>query len=216
MSTRLSLIGLALTSFTLVNAAGFTANFDSMAEGDFAPTIQSGGINFYNLDRNLPGGGDVFCVEESNAGDLGAHFSAPNVMGFGGYVPGNGTSFGRLKSFEFNLTDPGYEMRSVELDFWTFMLSTAGNTVHLEGWKGASLVDQMSWSPTSFIVDHVSLALASDDYDRFVIRSEGPIDNGVVFANFDNVHISAQAVPEPTTMAVVGLGLTALLRRRRK
>lgn len=206
---------LLLGAVASANAAVFNATFDEYSEGYFAPTLDSGGVHFDNLESNLPGGGQVFTIEASNPGDLGSSFTPPNVLGFLGYVPGTGTAFGRFKSMDITLASAGYEMKSISLDIYTFLLQAGGNTVTLAGYKNNALVDSVTYTPNTFVVDHEFLALSTDDYDKFTVFSAGSVDTGVVFANFDNVRIVANAVPEPMTLASLGLGVAALLRRRR-
>lgn len=197
----------------LASAVQLTANFDELTEGFDAPAFTSGGIRFYDIDNDI-GGNDRFVIEEANSGTLGSNFSAPNVLGFVGYVPGSGTSFGRMKRFKFG-TGPAYAMRSVTLDFWTFLLQDPGNTVTLEGWFEGALVDSQTFQPGVYSVVHVSLGLPSDNYDEFRIVGNGPVDNGVLFAVVDNVVIEATPVPEPAGCVALASGVAALLARRR-
>ncbi|MBV6458644.1 MAG: hypothetical protein HONBIEJF_01778 [Fimbriimonadaceae bacterium] len=196
-------------------ATVFTADFDELEEGFHTTDLVSGGVRFFDIDQDL-GGGDNFTIERANSGTLGGWFTAPNVLGFGGYVPGDGLGFGRMKSFKFDTADPLYDLRSARLDIWTFNLHAPGNSITLEGWLGNVLVDQVAWSPGSFFVDHATLVLPSDDYDQFRIVSRGPIDHGVVFADVDNVIVEANPVPEPSTLLVVASGLLAANAARRR
>lgn len=213
MKGRCALALLALAP--LASAVQFTANFDELTEGMFGPTMTSGGIDFYGIDNDL-GGNDQFVIEEATTGALGPNFTPPNVLGFVGYVPGSGVSFGRLKGFEFRVGSAAYEMTRVTLDFWTFLLQAGGNTVTLEGWLGTTLVDSQTYMPGTFSIVHVQLSLQDELYDEFRIVCNGPVDNGVLFANVDNVVIQAQPVPEPATVGAVLTGLAMLVARRRR
>lgn len=205
---------IAATSVTAARADVFTATFDEFSEGFFSNDLSSGGVHFYAIDQNL-GGGDNFTIEWANSSDLGAWFTPPNVLGFGGYVPGSGEAFGRLKSFKFALANQGFHMQSVSMDFWTFLLQSFGNSVTLEGWYQGQLVNSDSYSPGTFSVVHRTLSLPTDDYDEFRILCDGPIDNGVLFADVDNVRIQAQPVPEPLPLLILAPGLLLICRRRR-
>jgi hypothetical protein len=211
--TAAAALTIALTAAS--NAAVFTANFDEFAEGYSTNDLVSGGIRFFDIDQNL-GGGDNFTIEAGTSATFGPWFSSPNVLGFGGYAPGDTVAFGRLSSFKFGTANPLYELRTARLDMWTFNLQNPGNTVTLEGWLGNVLVDQVSWTPGSYTVAHAVLSLPNDNYDQFRIVSHGPVDNGVVFANVDNVVVEANPVPEPASLAVVGIGLLAVGRARRR
>lgn len=195
--------------------AQFDADFDSWTEGDFSELFSDGGIVFHSLQRDLPGGPNNFAIENASSGQL-AGSSLPNVMGIGGYLVGPDVAFGRFKSCEFNLDAPAFTMRSAALDIWTFNLHQAGNTLFLEGYFEGQLVDSDSFTPGSFAIAHKRMSLPDDDYDRFVLRSTGTVDNGVVFLNFDNVRIIGEVVPEPATVAAILMGLAALRARSRR
>lgn len=209
---------LALAVLTAgAQADEFFANFDSFTEGDAGfEEITVGGIRFFDLQRDLDPGSNFFVVDTCTNGILDPNMSSPNVMGIGGYVPGDNIGFGRFKSFEITLAGGFEELRGLEFDFWTFNLNDAGNTVTLEGFKQGVLVDFDSFSPGSYAINHKRFVLPDDDYDRFVLHSDGPIDNGVVFAVFDNVKMTAIPVPEPFTLGAMGIGLAMVAMAKRR
>lgn len=210
MKTTFATLALAAAAYSAANT--YVATFDDLNEGDFGPSMASGGVKLYDVDQDL-GGGDNFTIEDASAGGLGGSFSSPNVCGFGGYVPGSGVAFGRMKSFSIGMAGTGFQLKKVSLDIWTFLLQAGGNTITLEGWFGNTLVNSDSYTPGTFVVEHHFLTLPTDDYDKFVVRAQGSVDHGVVFADVDNVRVDAIPVPEPATLAALGLGGLMLLRK---
>lgn len=204
-----------LAAAALSSANTYVATFDELTEGQFGPTMVSGGVKLYDVNQDL-GGGDNFTIEDASTGGLGGAFSSPNVCGFGGYVPGSNVAFGRMKSFSIGMAGTGFQLRKVSLDIWTFLLQASGNTVTLEGWFGSTLVNSQTYTPGTFVIDHEYLSLPTDDYDKFVVRAAGSIDHGVVFADVDNVRVDAIPVPEPGTLAALGIGALAYLRKQRR
>ena len=205
---------IALLTASISHAAEFVAHFDTMSEGDVhVSSMLSDGISFYQLDQNLSGSNQVFTVEAADSADLGPSFTGPNVITFGGYVPGPGVSFGRVKSFNIGLQSPSWEMTGIDLDVWTLMPSSTGNQVVLEAWSEDALLSSTSFVPAGFTIDHRHLNLALDSVHHFALRGVGTHDNGVVFLNLDNVRITASPVPEPATWAGFGLGLLTLRSR---
>ncbi|HRJ27653.1 MAG TPA: PEP-CTERM sorting domain-containing protein [Fimbriimonadaceae bacterium] len=72
----------------------------------------------------------------------------------------------------------------------------------------------LSRSSSMQILDVQTLFVASSSYNIRSIRFSGVGINNVNNVYFDN--LSMRAVPEPATSAALGLGVAALLRRRRK
>lgn len=206
----------SLLSLALLAAIGSTAradmvaNFDSFSEGQWFDTFIDNGIRFHSVFRHQ-GGYTNFAFEDATGGDL-AGYTAPNALGFGGYVPGSGVAFGAFGGMTFTSDT---EATTAGLDLWTFPLDMGGNTLTLQGFKDGNLVDSVSYTfGNSFTVLHRRLDLPTDTYDTFKLVSSGPSVMGDSFIDVDNVTVAA--VPEPATLAALGLGVAALLKRRRR
>ncbi len=85
------------------------ASFDNLSESFHAPTLTVGGITFSGLDPRIAGvsPGTNFTIDATTdlAGFPG--FTPPNVLDFGGFVPGPGIGFGRMG--QFDMTTGGLE-----------------------------------------------------------------------------------------------------------
>jgi hypothetical protein len=177
----------------------------------FSTTIVDGGITFSNFDAYLgSGAGDIFVIDQAN-GDLGSFpdFSPLNVMTFLGYVPGTGCAFGRLGSFDFT---SGSLATTASME--VFSLGNAANTtITLQGKLGATVVNSSIITVPTGGIKHTTIALPTGLYDNFHIISNSPANSGASFVNVDNVTIAA--VPEPASLAAIGIGVASLLRRRR-
>ena len=211
--------GRLTAALALVGASGFAvqfeANFDSKIEGEFGEQMVDGGIRFHSLDRVPLEPPNNFTIEDASTTPLGSDFSAPNALAFGGYLVGTDTAFHRMKSFEFDIAGGFSVMFSAQLDMWFYNLHAPGNTVTLEGYFEGNLVDFDTYAPSSFSIVHHRFSLPDDNYDRFIVRAEGPVDEGVVFAIADNVRLSGEPVPEPATWLALALGLGLRQRSRR-
>lgn len=209
-STR-SVAALALLGLAAVSRADLFANFDSFVEGEWFDTLTTNGIRFHDVTTH-GGGYTNFTVDNATSGFLGAGLSSPNVLGFGGYVPGPGMQFGGIGAFWFTADAAA---TGAGLDVWTFPGEVGLNTLVLAGYQGGDVVDSVSFSfdfnPTP---THQRLDLPANTYDSFRLSSSGPAHLGDACIVIDNVSI-AGPVPEPAAFAILGLGLVALLCRRR-
>jgi hypothetical protein len=207
-------VSAALCAGVFAVASAGVANFDTKAEGFFATGFVDGGVTFSNLDQYLGSAGtDVFAIDRAD-GDLGGFtgsgFSPLNVMTFGGWVPGTGCAFGRMGSFDFSI---GGNASTASVDIFS-LANDPSTVIKLQGKLGASVIQTVSVTvPNDSIIHHLSLSLPTGLYDNFHIVSSSPTNSGASFVNFDNVTVAP--VPEPASMAVLGLGAIGLIRRRR-
>ncbi|QOI99404.1 MAG: hypothetical protein HRU70_02430 [Phycisphaeraceae bacterium] len=203
-------LAIALFGSAAVSRADLIANFDSLSEGQSFDVLTTGGIRFHDV-ITYGGGSTNFTIEDASSGFLGAGLSNPNVLGFGGYVPGPDMQFGGIKSFQFTSDTVA---TTAGLDVWTFQGEPGLNTLTLRGYAAGLVIQTVSFSfdftPTP---THRRLDLPTGVYDRFELFSSGPAQGGDSTIVVDNVTVAA--VPAPATMAVFTLGLGVLARRRR-
>lgn len=205
------LIALAF-GHSLAYATIYTATFDDLGEGPVGTSFSDGGLTFSDIDERIPEPSIYsFDIDQATA-TLPPPFSPPNVLTFGGYIPGPECAFGRFGSAWIDFSGIG---SSASLD----VFSLAGypqNTLSLEAWDGSTMVASVS---TSFAnpntIQYSSLALNNvAPFDRLELVSSGPVDYGVSFIDLDNVSVTT--VPEPNGLSLMILGfVTAICLRRR-
>lgn len=197
-----------------------TATFDDLAEGSPTKTFTDGGITFSNLFTDQPDGSTIFTIEDASATYAGSPgFSPNNVLNFGGYAPGDTTSFSPFTSFDMSTGNIEHAI-SMDLFIYDFRFpdfaNNVGKTLTLELYREGSLVGSTSLDFTLHGEDlwyHDKLALSGMDFDSARLVASGA-SNNLFFANVDNVRFGA--VPEPATMAGLALGAGLLFKRRRK
>lgn len=193
-----------------LSSADLVATFDGFVEGQWFDAFSTGGIRFHDVSTH-GGGYTNFTIEDASSGFLGPGLSAPNVLGFGAYVPGPQMAFGGIARFWFTSDTLA---SSAGLDVWTFQGEVGLNTLVLRGYRSGQVVQS-----TSFSFDfgatpvHRRLDLPTDVYDQFELSSSGPAHLGDACIDVDNVTIAA--VPEPASLVALGVGLAVLLRRRK-
>jgi hypothetical protein len=209
------ILSAALCAGVFAAASANVANFYSMSEGFFATSFTNNGVTFSNLDQYLGSAGiDVFSIDRGDADLSGfSGYSPLNVMNFGGWVPGTGVAFGRMGKFDFSI---GAQANSASVEIFS-LGNDPNTTITLQGRFGASVVSSSIVTvPSDSIIHNFSLAVSGGLYDNFRIISNSPTNSGASFVNFDNVTVNPVPVPEPASMAVIGVGIVSLLRRRRK
>ncbi len=183
MKTSIATSVLALAALA-APASAQLADFDTLSEGTFAPTITDGGVTFSNLDNGF-GGAQNFCPEQAD-GDLTGipGFTPLMTLGFGGWSPGPHVGFSRIISCDITtglIADNG----SVEVfEFGSY----AGNTITLEAYSGVTLVGSQAVTiPSGFSIHHYALSISGVAFDRLHLVGGGPMDNGAFFAVIDHV-----------------------------
>lgn len=111
------------------------------------------------------------------------------------------------------------------LDYDVNFQNFGGGADRLEVWAGTNLIfthtADTPGSGSLFAAPgaHFTHSLASVDNSNFNLVFRYVDESASTwewYAQVDNVAVSGTAVPEPATMAALGLGVAALLRRRRK
>ncbi len=174
---------LVLVSLRPARANG-VATFDGLTEGNLGPTFTTSGITFSNLWNGIPNDDDFTC-ENASTGFAGfPGFSSPNVLGFGGYVPGGGAGYARIVSFE---ATTGQIESTAQVNVFLSAVHP-GNQIHLEAWLGGALVASTAYTipgPSGFF--QTQLALYGVPFDHIVLRGVGAVDSGAFFACVDEV-----------------------------
>ena len=166
----------------LLPALAATASFDHVAEGVSSRSVTEDGITLTNLWNALDPPPGVMSVEQADGSLTGMPgFSAPNVLGFGGYAPGNGAAFGRFASLEIT-GPPGHNAARVEV----FDFFNSGVTLRLEGWAGGQVVAVDEVPLQSFVVTHNTLQVQAPRLDLVKLVC-GPVVGDVCFITIDDV-----------------------------
>jgi len=202
---------LGITAVAGMSTATLVANFDDLTEGQVFDQFTNGGIRFFDVMRHQTPYTN-FAIEEATDGFLGGTQTLPNVLGFGGYVPGSGVAFGAFGAMWFTSDT---EALTGGLDVYTLPLDMGGNTLTLTGYMDTTVVNTVSHTfGNSFVAQHFRFDLPEDTYTSFKLSSNGPSVVGDSFIDVDNVTVAA--VPEPASLSVLGLGALALMRKRRQ
>lgn len=230
MTTRLALTSLFAIFGAAVAQANIFHNFEDLSEGFLGTSFTKDGITYRdvnNVSGFYPDGepfgagdpGDQVIIER--AVPLFEQFpeygSANNAMTFGSaYIVGDNLSIGALASVFIDVPWLG---QSASFDIAFYENGPWGDIeFRLDALRNGSVV-----ATDSFVLagggdrdnpNYTSMSVAAAEFDTLhlyaTLNGEYTAPRGII----DNVAI--QAVPEPATLAALGLGAAALLRRRKK
>lgn len=196
-----------------------------------------GSANAAIFSENFDGGGTgVFTVTNINAvmwADMSATGDGNYTGGTGNAMTANSDFAGTTSGFDTiataNVNAVGYEnlVLSFLVNFHKFGANgsvSGGDNDRLEIWAGGGLIDTIASDTGGFFATpgvaksyNLSPALNNSTFDiKFRYVDDGGVDVWEWYAQVDDVMVDGTVVPEPATMAVLGLGVAALARRRRK
>lgn len=103
----------------------------------------------------------------------------------------------------------------VSLEWFGLFNDGNDNAANLELYRNGSLVRTETFNfAQTFDFYHYTLAVSGTEFDKVRFLATGPANDGTLFGVVDNVTMTP--VPEPASMLALGLGATALIRRRRR
>lgn len=230
MKKTLTLAGVAiLTVASSVSEAVIVHNYDSLSEGFLGTTWSSDGITYRDVNSLagvFPDGsffepgelGSQLIVEDATFffNDFPTYGSPNKVLTFGSaFVPGENLSIGALSSVFIDLATPA-DSASFDIAFYengpwggmVYHLSATldGNVVANDSFTISDLGgrDNPTWTTMS-----VSGATFNGLHLYATWQGDYTAPRGMI----DNLTVSP--VPEPASMAALGLGALALIRKRR-
>jgi hypothetical protein len=230
MRTTFAIAGLVALTAVSGSAQAVVHNYENLAEGFLGTTYAADGITYRDVNNvsgaypdNEPFGpsdlGNQLIIEDATLffNDFPGYGSADKVLTFGSaFVNGDNVSIGALASVYIDIaggaTSAAFDIAYYENGPWgnieyhldaihngsvvasdTFLLSDLGGRDNV-AWQN------MSVNGTTFETLHLYATLNGG-----YTAPRGMIDN-----------LTITPVPEPATLAALGLGAVAMLRRRKK
>lgn len=211
-------------------ASASVQNYESFNEGFLGTSFSSGGVTYRDANPFsgfFPNGdpfnpsdlGNQFIIEDATLffNDFSGYGSPDKVLTFGSaFVPGDNLSIGALSSVFMDLSTPS---NSASLDIAFYERGPWGGIqYHLDGLMGNTVVasdtftiasgegrDNPTWR---------NMAISGATFDKLHLYATWNGNYSGPRGMIDNLTLNP--VPEPATMAVLGLGAVALIRKRRR
>jgi hypothetical protein len=215
--------------------ADFTHNYEDLSEGFLGATFNHNGVTYRDVNNvagAYPDGntfaagdnGDQVIIENATLfyGDFPTYGSPNNAMTFGSaFINGDNLSIGALASVWMDLDELG---QSASLDI-AFYENGPWGTVefHLDALLDGVVVgsDVYTLDGPPYDPNHgrdnpnfTSMTVNAAAFDSLHLYGWQNGQFSAPRGMIDNLHVQLAPVPEPGTMAVLGLGALALLRRR--
>lgn len=218
------IFGLAVAGhaqLTLVTNRGAMQANDSIDWGQFGASFTT--VN--NGSMGMSQGANPFLVSSSNqllrvdeAGGWNGNFTAGDRLMFSGFDPNHGTANGSIDmSFGRTVNAVGAQIQQNQFGSGTPVPFLATLTAYDGLGNNLGTVTEQGLSQFTEDGSAIFIGVHSSRYNiaRVVFQVKQASTLGEGFA-VNGVSIHACAVPEPTSLAVLGLGAIALIRRRRK
>lgn len=211
-------------------AAAAIATFDNLLEGFSSRVLTIEGIVFSDLDRRQISPNPSFVVERADDSSLplDSPFSPPNILTFGGYVPGSGYGFGRFGSARISTGSLASDASLDIFDFPRLRKGSNDSIITLEAYLDGTLVgsnniifDTIVKNRDDFKSISKKLSISNVVFDELRLIASGTEDQGIVAIGIDNVRVNnIVTVPEPSAglgqLAVGILGTSFMLKRLSK
>jgi hypothetical protein len=230
----LSLAGLAglatLVATSSPARAGVFETYESLSEGDLGPTFAQNGVTYRDVNNvsgfyadgtpfgPLDNGNDLI-IENATLfyNDFPTYGSPVNALTFGNaFIPGDNLSIGALASAWMDVAGGGnaasFDIAFYENGVW------GGIQYHLDAVQNGNVVASDTFTISDLggrdNATFRTMSVSGAQFDSLHLYATKNGDYTVPRGMIDNLSISS--VPEPTSLALMGIGGIALIARRRR
>lgn len=176
-------------SLLVVASAAVAAQANLINNGSF----ETGDLTGWNVTS--PDGFLFVDTGFSSEGNFAVFFGDLQASGGGSITQSIATVPGQKYTFSYDFAGDGDTPSGFEAKFGTTTVFSVTNP--------------------AFDLDYITQSYTVTATSALTVVSFAGYDDDF-FINLDNVSVTAQAVPEPASLAALGLGAVAVLRRRRK
>ncbi len=195
-----------LVALGTVNAAmSQTATFDAYPEGTSVPEFVEAGIRFFEYDNRSEPPPSMMVADRADgmlSGQPG--FTAPNVLAFGGYAPGNTAAFGQFGSMHMEPTSGRASVAIVNV--YDFGNLHNGRTLTLEAaFNGQVVASDTITLSTGGFVRHNELSVSGAQFDELILYA-GPSGDDKVYIALDTITVrSGELALDPPSPGMAGV-----------